>query len=299
MKTPLYLYHPLNTLKPVGPNLWIADGDLIHMAFPLGLKVPFSTRMTVVRLSDGGLWCHSPIAPSPALQAEIDALGPVRHLVSPNRIHYAHIPAWAARYPAAKTWASPGVRERAASQHIAVAFSADLDDRAPPDWAIDLEQLAFAGSWAMTEMVFFHRASRSLILTDLIENFETDKFASPAACGPEGRRCPPVASPSMTDRPPGPGYAGCWTGSQKISFLPTAAATGATAVPPYARPSPGWNNGGKRFALRPAAFPVFPDRSASPGGFLKVIGWPSQISEALPPTLPASQSSPIFPGPYF
>ncbi len=209
MKTPLYLYHPLNTLKPVGPHLWIADGDLIHMAFPLGLKVPFSTRMTVVRLSDGGLWCHSPIAPSPALQAEIDALGPVRHLVSPNRIHYAHIPAWAARYPAAKTWASPGVRERAASQHIAVAFSADLDDRAPPDWAIDLEQLAFVGSWAMTEMVFFHRASRSLILTDLIENFETDKFGSrwwawvmrlAGIAAPRGRT-PPDWRATFNDRP--------------------------------------------------------------------------------------------------
>ena len=47
--------------------------------------------MTVVRLADGGLWCHSPIAPAPELFAQIDALDEVRHLVSPNKIHYAHI----------------------------------------------------------------------------------------------------------------------------------------------------------------------------------------------------------------
>ena len=44
------------------------------MTFPLGVKIPFSTRMAVVRLADGGLWCHSPIDPAPELFAKIDAL---------------------------------------------------------------------------------------------------------------------------------------------------------------------------------------------------------------------------------
>lgn len=174
------LYHPLNTLKPFGDNIWIADGGEIRMAFPLGVKIPFSTRMTVVRLSDGGLWCHSPIAPAPELFAQIDALGEVRHLVSPNKIHYAHISAWQARYPQALVWASAGVRERAAAQGIAIAFDDDLGDTAPSAWADDLAQMPFAGSRVMTETVFFHRASRTLILTDLIENFETARF--PRGC---------------------------------------------------------------------------------------------------------------------
>ena len=104
------LYTPLNTLKPLAPGIWIADGPLVHMA-ALGLRAPFPTRMTVVQLADGGLWCHSPIAPDQALFAAIDALGPVRHLVSPNLLHYAHIAAWKRRYPQAIAWASPGVRE--------------------------------------------------------------------------------------------------------------------------------------------------------------------------------------------
>lgn len=174
--TAIHLYHPLNTLKSFGENIWIADGGEIRMAFPLGVKIPFSTRMTVVRLSDGGLWCHSPVAPTPELFAQIDALGEVRHLVSPNKIHYAHIAAWKARYPQATAWASSGVHERAAAQGIAVAFDADLGDTAPGAWANDLAQMPFAGSRVMTETVFFHRPSRTLILTDLIENFETSQF---------------------------------------------------------------------------------------------------------------------------
>ena len=64
--TSLRAYTPLNTLKPVAAGIWIVDGPLIHLA-ALGLRVPFTTRMTVVQLRDGGLWCHSPIAPDAAL----------------------------------------------------------------------------------------------------------------------------------------------------------------------------------------------------------------------------------------
>ncbi|OAM26751.1 MULTISPECIES: DUF4336 domain-containing protein [Eikenella] len=178
MRAPIHLYHPLHTLKPFGENIWIADGGIVRMAFPLGVRIPFSTRMTVVRLADGGLWCHSPIEPAPELLAQINALGEVRHLVSPNRIHYAHIAAWKTHYPQAAAWASLGVLERAKSQHIAVSFDADLGSAAPPQWANDIAQLPFLGSRAMTETVFFHRASRTLILADLIENFEADRFPS-------------------------------------------------------------------------------------------------------------------------
>ncbi|MFC5438649.1 DUF4336 domain-containing protein [Rhodanobacter ginsenosidimutans] len=169
------LYTPLNILKPVAAGIWIADGPLVYTA-AFGMRAPFPTRMTLVQLADGELWCHSPIAPDQALFAAIDALGPVRHLVSPNLLHYAHIAAWKQRYPQAHAWASPGVRERAASQHIEVHFDADLDDAPPPDWAATIDQLHFRGSRAMQEIVFLHRASATLILADLIENFEAEKL---------------------------------------------------------------------------------------------------------------------------
>jgi len=170
------LYEPVNVLKPVAADVWIADGPIVRMAAPLGMNAPFTTRMTIIRLAGGGLWCHSPIAPDATLFAAIDALGPVRHLVSPNKLHYAHIAAWKARYPQALAWASPGVRERAASQRIAAEFDCDLDDAPPPAWSDDLDQLLFRGSRVFTEAVFLHRASATLVLTDLIENFEAPKL---------------------------------------------------------------------------------------------------------------------------
>ncbi|NEO26286.1 MAG: DUF4336 domain-containing protein [Kamptonema sp. SIO4C4] len=177
--TPLSLYEPINVLKPVAENLWIVDGPIVRMAYLAGTSIPFTTRMTVVRLQNGQLWCHSPIQLTEDLKAQIDTLGPVGHLVSPNKIHYAHIQSWAEAYPNAMTWASPGVRERAARQQISVQFQADLEDNPPPQWAEEFEQLIFRGSRFLEEVVFFHRPSTTLILADLIENFEPQKTAAP------------------------------------------------------------------------------------------------------------------------
>ncbi|MGF1470738.1 MAG: DUF4336 domain-containing protein [Rubrobacteraceae bacterium] len=166
------LYEPLNTLKPLGEDFWIVDGPLVRMSSGLGFRVPFPTRMAVVRLSGGELFLWSPTEPESRLRGQIAALGPVRHLVSPNKLHYAHVGAWKHLYPEATAWASPGVRERAASQGIEVDFDADLADAPDPAWSEDLDQLIFRGSRFLEEVVFFHRKTKTLILADLIENFE-------------------------------------------------------------------------------------------------------------------------------
>jgi hypothetical protein len=168
------LYEPINTLKPVGEDLWAVDGPHVKLAFPGG-SVPVPTRMVVVRLASGGLFLWSPTEPDEGLRKEIDALGPVRHLVSPNKLHYAHIATWKRAYLEATAWASPGVRERAASQHLDVSFDADLGVLPEEAWREDLDQLLFRGSRFMEEVVFFHRKTRTLILADYIENFEADK----------------------------------------------------------------------------------------------------------------------------
>ena len=171
------LYEPLNVPKPVHRDVWIVDGPLMELRTAWG-AVPFTTRAVVVRLPDGGLWVWSPVAFSEETRLNLAPLGAVRHLVSPNKIHYAHVQAWKATYPAAVAWASPGVRERATSRGVDVAFDRDLLDAPDEAWGSDIDQLIFRGSRLMDEVVFFHRASRTLILADLIENFEREKLTS-------------------------------------------------------------------------------------------------------------------------
>ncbi|WP_323037492.1 DUF4336 domain-containing protein [Pararhodobacter sp.] len=160
-------YEPLFTLKPVAPEIWVVDGPILKF-----YGLPFPTRMVVVRLTDGGLWLHSPIQMDDGLLQALAALGPVQHLMAPNWIHYAFVPDWQRAFPKAQTWAAPGVQERAGSRGLALRVDHQITDHAPDAWAGQVDQLVVPGSPVHREAVFFHRASKTLILTDLIENFE-------------------------------------------------------------------------------------------------------------------------------
>lgn len=166
-------YPPLNTLKPVADNIWIVDGTTVPFGLP-GLKVPFPTRMTIIRLADG-LFVHSPTSLTSSLREEIAAIGTPRWLIAPNRIHYVWIGEWAAGYPQAEVYLAPRIAEQAGS-HFTLA-GRSLTERDGYPWDGDIATLPVAGSF-MTEVEFFHRASRTLILTDFIENFEADKLPS-------------------------------------------------------------------------------------------------------------------------
>jgi hypothetical protein len=182
-------YEPLYTLKPVAPEIWVVDGGWIRF-----YGLPFPTRMTVVRLGCGGLWVHSPIADQGGLADAVAALGPVRHLIAPNWIHYAWVPDWQVRFPQAITWGSPGVVARAAARGVQLHLDHTLIDTAPEPWREQIDQ-QLADSGAHREVVFFHRASRTLILTDLIENFEPARMPLLTlpllklgrVCDPDGR----------------------------------------------------------------------------------------------------------------
>ncbi|WP_370628933.1 DUF4336 domain-containing protein [Celeribacter sp. PS-C1] len=173
MAKPENLYPPLNTLKPVGPDvdseIWLADGPPVPF---YGMNFP--TRMTVVRV-DGKLWVHSPIALDEGLLDEMAALGPIGWLIAPNPIHYVSLNAWHKRFPGAAVLAAPGVKERARKFNIPVPPHEILTDEAPEGYAHAIRQRVVKGHRFLHEVVFFHESSRTLILTDLIENFEAEK----------------------------------------------------------------------------------------------------------------------------
>lgn len=173
------LYDPINIYKSLAPGIGIVDGPFEYLTVAgIRLPLPFTTRMTVVRLSNGDLILHSPIQFDERLAAEVQRLGQVRHLVSPNQFHYAHIGEWARAFPDTISWASPLVRRRARARHIDVDFTRDLDNPTPEEWRGEVEQLLFPGGY-FKEFIFLHKASRTLILADTIINIELDKISEP------------------------------------------------------------------------------------------------------------------------
>lgn len=164
-------YPPLNTLKPVAENIWIVDGPVIRFGMP-GLKMPFPTRMTVIR-AGGDLFIHSPTTLTRGLKTEIERAGRPRWIIGPNRIHYWWIPEWHAAFPDAEVYLAPKIREQSRGRIDFDAFTLDRARGYP--WDETIATLPVESGY-MTEIVFFHRPSRTLILTDFIENFEPRKL---------------------------------------------------------------------------------------------------------------------------
>ena len=152
-------------LTPVDTDIWLAEGPVVDF-----YGFPYPTRSVIVRLPDGALWVWSPVALTPELKREIEALGPVGHLVSPNKIHHLYLSEWHEAWPEAKLW-GPASTIRKRSD---LPFEAALEDTPPDDWQGAFQQAHFRGSGFMDEIAFVHLASRTAIFADLSENFGED-----------------------------------------------------------------------------------------------------------------------------
>jgi hypothetical protein len=150
-------------LEEFGPSLYVADGPTVSF-----LSFPYPTRMAIARLADGSAWVWSPIPLSPELERAVDSIGPVRHVVSPNKIHHLFLKEWIDRWPDARVHAPPGLAKRRLDLH----FDEELGDEANPDWAGEIDQTIFRGSIVMEEVVFFHRPSRTAIFCDLVQRHD-------------------------------------------------------------------------------------------------------------------------------
>lgn len=150
-------------LTEIARDLWIADGPCVSF-----FGFPYPTRMTVVRLSDGSLWIWSPIQLTEQLRALLNQQGPVRHLVSPNKFHHLYLGEWVQAWPDAKLYASPGLARRRRD----LSFDAELGDAPDPAWNADIDQVIVHGSLLIDEVVFFHRGSRTAIVSDLVQRFD-------------------------------------------------------------------------------------------------------------------------------
>ena len=122
--------------------------------------------MTVVRLSNGRLLLHSPIALSPDLVRAITELGEVGHIVCPNLFHHVYADEAIRAFPGAQLHGPAKLHRKRRD----LRFDSVLSESPHADWAADLVPITIDGS-LLRETVFYHPASRTLISSDLVENF--------------------------------------------------------------------------------------------------------------------------------
>jgi hypothetical protein len=147
-------------LHRLADGIWSLDGNPVSF-----LTFPYEIRSTIIELGGGKLFIHSPVqlSAAPLLKA---LPGQVKYIVSPNKLHSLFLADWKMAFPDAKLYAPPGLKARLPD----LSFYKDLADMPEPEWQEILKQKVVRGSWFMSEVVFFHKPSETLILGDLIEN---------------------------------------------------------------------------------------------------------------------------------
>ncbi|MEM8503543.1 MAG: DUF4336 domain-containing protein [Cyanobacteria bacterium P01_D01_bin.1] len=157
------------TLQQLDRDLWAAEQPLRYM----GLNI--RARMTVVRslLSTESpqvvLTVVSPIEMTESLRGQLNQLGPVANIIAPNCYHHFFVADFKALYPQATFWAAPGLAVKKPELPIDKTIDKEKAEFVPGLVSIffnGLMTLGFDGIEPFNECVFFHAASRTLILTD-------------------------------------------------------------------------------------------------------------------------------------
>jgi hypothetical protein len=161
--------------RQVGDGIWVFEQEQ-SLA-----NIAVNVRMTAIRLEDGGLWVHNPVAPTGECEALVRELGlPVRYIVlgSAQYEHKVFVGPFSRRFPEAKVytvpqqWSFPIDLPTAFYGIFAAGEIRDRDAEAP--WAAEIDQrllcprdrLGFG--YSASECAFFHKRSKTVICTDAV-----------------------------------------------------------------------------------------------------------------------------------
>ena len=162
------------TMNAFAKNIWTVEGPKVNF-----FGFPYPTRMVVAHLEksygggteNGCAWIWSPVELSDELAKEVEEkAGPIKFIVSPNKIHHIFLKSWADKYPNATVYASPGLQKRKVADGIRFDARFGKDEPVPP-FADEIEIVIVSGSYFMDEVEFFHKASKTAIVCDFIQRF--------------------------------------------------------------------------------------------------------------------------------
>jgi hypothetical protein len=156
-------------LRQIDYNLWVAQQPLKFWGLEVG------TRMTVIKLSDDSIVLISPINIDAQIRDRLDTLGTVRYIIAPNLFHYLYLARCQKIYPQAQAIAPPGLTDKQPDLKLDKVL---LQDKI--DFNSELEFVWFEGCRVfippqvktINEIVFYHPASKTLVITDSAFNFD-------------------------------------------------------------------------------------------------------------------------------
>lgn len=124
--------------RKLAANLWVIDRPF---KLPI-VRAEIGTRMTCIGLADGCLLLHSPVKLDTTLRRWLNALGEIRAIVAPNKLHHLYLAEYITSYPSARIYAAPGLSQKRPE----IRFDGELSDEPRNEWRGQLKQHLFRGA---------------------------------------------------------------------------------------------------------------------------------------------------------
>lgn len=145
-----------------------------EIALPMGMIV-IPVRCSVVKLKTGENVMISPIDFTEAQLRQIEAMGPITHVIAPCLIHHLFLKKAIERFKPREVWGPPRCREVLPEIPFSHVFGMD---RWP--FELHLPYLQIDGVPRINEVVFYHVDTKTLICADLCFNLQNPKgWAAP------------------------------------------------------------------------------------------------------------------------
>jgi hypothetical protein len=149
---------PDSVLTQLSRNLWVYEEPLRF----LGTRI--NRIMAVIRLADGRLFIQSPAKLTAEVTTALAELGDVKFVAPTSKLHgHLYMEQYRAAYPDVELLAAPGLPARRPD----LRFDGLLGSTPDPRWSTDIDQTALMGNWWITELAFYHRPSKTVILGDM------------------------------------------------------------------------------------------------------------------------------------
>jgi hypothetical protein len=146
-------------MVPLAEGVWVEQEPIRF----LGMR--FQATMTVLRLRDGALLLHSPVRLTAERRAAVEKLGRVAHLYAPNHMHHLWMGSWAEAFPSARVHAPEKLKKKRRDLRIDRVNASGPE----PDFDGVVDEVRIDG-FRLEETVLFHRPSKTLVATDLVQN---------------------------------------------------------------------------------------------------------------------------------
>lgn len=169
----------LRTIVP--DKVWAAERPFIWNSIDVG------GRSAIVKLSNNNLLVHSPVNCDNQLKKSLLDISrqksPAAFIIAPSYEHLKYASQWSSTFPGAKVIGCPGLKEKEPNLPIQLQFGDAIDEmrlsmlnkEVDHIW-FDCELNPFTGKPFFNEVVFYHKASKALLITDLFWNYPSSSL---------------------------------------------------------------------------------------------------------------------------